>query len=550
MSDKHNETKAALLLANKELALQNKEQAKCAEELGIANKELLYQNEEKAKRADELIIANKELAFQNEEKAKRAAELIIANKELAFQNEEKAKRADELIIANKELLYQNEEKAKRADELIAALKECAYLNQEKDKRAAELVIANKELVNKEEEVKALTEFLEQKVIRRTVELAKVNGELMNAIADGKIYESKLFEHLQMSTAMLDNNPDVIGRFDKDFRYLYINHPITTERNETREWVIGKTLRDRGFSDEITRAYEDAHQHVFATGKEKTIEVPIIIKGDLHYFESRWTPEFATNGTVASALCISRDITPRKRMEKEIEEHTAQLITANKELEQYTYLTSHDLREPLLTIHSFINLIQNEHSQGLDDDAKRYLKLVSQASVRMDSLIKGLLDYSRLSNAKHLNDGVDCNEILKEVHADLLSLITKNNALISVDKLPIIKAFPLEIKLLFLNLITNAIKFRKKEIDPEIHISFTKISNGWQFSIKDNGIGIEEKGKEKIFLIFQRLHKRKDYEGTGIGLAFCKKIAELHGGRIWVESIPGESSTFYFTILTE
>ena len=192
----------------------------------------------------------------------------------------------------------------------------------------------------------------------------------------------------------------------------------------------------------------------------------------------------------------------------------------------------------------------EFGEGFNEDAKRHFQLVSQASIRMEELINGLLDYSRLSTEKQLNAGVNCNDLLTETLADLDSLITKNQAKINMDHLPIIKAYPLELKLLFVNLITNAIKFRNKDIVPEINISSTKINKGWQFAIKDNGVGIEEKDREKIFMIFQRLHKRKEYEGTGIGLAYCKKITELHGGKIWVESIPGQSSTFYFTILTE
>ena len=468
-----------------------------------------------------------------------------------------------------------------------------------DKIAAELIIANKELAFQKEETE-----------KRTAELSIANNEFNKLLTESKKSEKELFKRVQESTTMLDNNPDIIGRFDKKFRYIYINHPINTGNERLATELVGKTIYERGFTEEIVTQYERALDYVFASGKEKVLEVAYNNNGNIRYYESRCVPEFAQDGSIATALCISRDITEqkyskdkiillnkelafqneknekcvaelmiankflldkeakiknlaesmeqwtikditeRKKMETEIEERVAKLAVANKELEQFTYLTSHDLREPLLTIRNFTELILTEHSEDLNDEAKIQFQLVSKAAIRMDDLIKGLLDYSRLSSPKQMNDGVDCNEIVKVVLADLDFLVTKNMAIIIVEQLPIIKAYPLELKLLFVNLISNAIKFRKKETVPEIHISSTKIDKGWQFAIKDNGIGIEEKYKEKIFLIFQRLQKREKYEGTGIGLANCKKISEQHGGSIWVESIPGQSSTFYFTILTE
>jgi light-regulated signal transduction histidine kinase (bacteriophytochrome) len=216
------------------------------------------------------------------------------------------------------------------------------------------------------------------------------------------------------------------------------------------------------------------------------------------------------------------------------------------MEQFAYITSHDLREPLLTIKNYITLLKEEYGNTFDQDANKYTTAIAQAANRMDELIKGLLDYSLLSIVKKPKR-VDTNLILSVVLADLDSLITSQGAKIIVHKLPVLKAYPLELKLLFQNLISNAIKFVRNGVSPVIEITSKKISEGWLFSFMDNGIGIDENDKQKIFNMFQRLHNKNKYEGTGIGLAHCKKIAEMHNGNIWVESVLGKTSTFYFTI---
>lgn len=226
--------------------------------------------------------------------------------------------------------------------------------------------------------------------------------------------------------------------------------------------------------------------------------------------------------------------------------TTELQNKNIELEQFAYVASHDLQEPLRTVTSFVELLDNDHKGKLGEHGDKYLNFISQASARMSALIKCLLDYSRIGKNRQ-RVTVDCNKILRQVYDDLGSTIQEMNASIEIDALPILKGFEIELRLLFQNLLTNAIKFRKKGISPLINISAKKMENDWVFSIRDNGIGIDDAHKEKIFVIFQRLHGRNEYEGTGIGLAHCRKIVELHGGKIWVESTLHQGSTFYFTI---
>ncbi len=253
----------------------------------------------------------------------------------------------------------------------------------------------------------------------------------------------------------------------------------------------------------------------------------------------------------------RDVTEKKQMEKAIREanstlerkvqqRTMELERKNKELEEFAYVASHDLQEPLRTTTSFVDLLRRQYYGQLDDSANRYLDYICQSSDRMKSLILDLLNYSRIGREKELAE-VNCNLVLEEVLADLDQGIRENGARVKAPELPVITGYRTEIKQLFQNLVSNSIKFRKPGLDPELHVQAKQENNSWLFSFHDNGIGIEPVYQEKIFVIFKRLHKRSEYEGEGIGLAQCKKIVELHGGKIWVESVPGEGSTFYFTI---
>ena len=242
------------------------------------------------------------------------------------------------------------------------------------------------------------------------------------------------------------------------------------------------------------------------------------------------------------------------LENMIEEKTRELYYKNEnihsqnlEMMQYLYIASHDLQEPLRTISSLVEALKFElRDVALSEDANIYMGGIGTLVERMGTIIKDLLDYSRLGREKTLQK-IDCQDIVKNVLEDLNTTIEAANAEIKIGKLPVLIAFPTELKLLFQNLIGNAIKYRKANIAPVIQIAAERAHTGWEFTISDNGIGIEEKYKDKIFMIFQRLHTRNKYEGNGIGLAHCKKIAELHGGKIWVESTIGAGSKFYFYI---
>jgi ligand-binding sensor domain-containing protein/signal transduction histidine kinase len=236
----------------------------------------------------------------------------------------------------------------------------------------------------------------------------------------------------------------------------------------------------------------------------------------------------------------------RKARKEADEANLELERKNRELEQFVYIASHDLQEPLRTTNSFLDLFVKQYKGKLDDKADSILSFVTQATARMRTLINDLLDYSRLG-ADAEKKSVDSNKLLAEIRTDLGTAITESETTIYADSLPVVNGFPTALKQLFQNLITNAIKFRKPGVSPEIRIAATDEGEFWKFTFTDNGIGIEKKYSEKIFAIFQRLHSRNEYEGSGIGLAHCKKIVEMHKGTITVESQVGIGSTFIFTI---
>jgi signal transduction histidine kinase len=234
------------------------------------------------------------------------------------------------------------------------------------------------------------------------------------------------------------------------------------------------------------------------------------------------------------------------LNKDLLAKSEELKASNEELEQFAYVASHDLQEPLRSISNFVGLLEESYSGKKDESTELFFKFITTATVKMQNLIKDLLDYSRVGRNISFTP-VDCNEILKDTLSGLDSSIKESQATISSDILPVLSGNETELKRLFQNLISNALKFRKKDVAPEISISCEEKDTEYLFAIKDNGIGIEEKYIPKLFVIFQRLHSAEEYPGTGIGLTSCKKIVTLHKGKIWIKSKPGEGTTFYFTI---
>ncbi|MBI3444008.1 MAG: PAS domain S-box protein [Magnetospirillum sp.] len=245
--------------------------------------------------------------------------------------------------------------------------------------------------------------------------------------------------------------------------------------------------------------------------------------------------------------ILRDVTERKAAEQELAERTVELERSNTELQQFAYVASHDLQEPLRTVTSFLQLLERRVGSGLSDDAREYIRYATDGAARMHRLITDLLVFSRVTTHGQSFRVVAMDRVLEAALTNLGAAIAESKAEITHDPLPELEADEVQMISLFQNLIGNAIKYRTADTIPRVHIGVLPENDNWTFSFRDNGIGIQPQFFERIFIIFQRLHARGEYEGTGIGLAVAKKIVERHGGRIWVESVPGEGSTFHVTL---
>jgi light-regulated signal transduction histidine kinase (bacteriophytochrome) len=268
-------------------------------------------------------------------------------------------------------------------------------------------------------------------------------------------------------------------------------------------------------------------------------------------------EIAVGGRIFSLIIVpvlreryvniyGRDVSRIKQMEEKLRIYARELERSNKELELFASLASHDLQEPLRSVSGFTQLLKKRYKGKLDQTADEFISYIVDGAERMQRLIRDLLDYSRITSRGKPLATVDFNEALEAALVNLKSAIEESGAAVTSDQLPVVSADSGQIIRLFQNLIGNAIKYRG-DSEPAIHVSAKRGDHEWFFSVADNGIGIDAQYYARIFQIFQRLHKRDEYSGSGVGLAVCKRIIDRHGGRIWVESDLGKNSTFYFTI---
>ncbi len=313
---------------------------------------------------------------------------------------------------------------------------------------------------------------------------------------------------------MDNvHPDDVGRVREKI-YRHISEKKTHWEDEYRfrcENGEYKYIYDRGFT-----IYNDSNEPIRMIGSMQDL-----------------------TETKANELIL-------KELNDSLEKRAAQLATSNAELERFAYVASHDLQEPLRMVSSFLQLIEKKYKDKLDRKAHEYIGFAVDGAERMKGLILDLLEYSRVNSNKETKEDVDLNEVATNLVLTYNDMVKKTGGKLIFENLPVVKGIRLQLTQLFQNLISNALKYRS-ELPPEIHIGYAEKDIYYQFSVKDNGIGIEPRFYNKIFVIFQRLHNKNEFSGTGIGLAICKKIIELHAGNIWVESEPGNGSTFYFTL---
>ncbi len=396
----------------------------------------------------------------------------------------------------------------------------------------------------EEVLKEVQEEVEKQVRERTSDLVRTNKELQIEITKLRKLEEALRESEEKFRSFVEEMNDGYCVI-QDSTIVFANARIAQMFGYTQDEVIGKSILDL-LPSEIISELTEAHAR-----RRRGEAVPPQYETALTSKDGAARPvEFGARlisyeGKPAASVVI-RDITERKSAEAKLQQTMQDLARSNAELEQFAYVASHDLQEPLRMVTSFVQLLARRLEGKLDADSSEYIAYVVDGASRMQMLINDLLAFSRVGTRGNPFEVTECEAALHSAVTNLQLTIEDNDVVITHDPLPTVMADGMQLVQLFQNLISNAIKFHGEE-RPRIHISAKQEENEWVLSVRDNGIGIDPEYHERIFLIFQRLHGRGEYAGTGIGLAICKRIAERHGGRIWVQSELGKGSTFYFTI---
>jgi PAS domain S-box-containing protein len=372
-----------------------------------------------------------------------------------------------------------------------------------------------------------------------------------------LQDREMFTALTRLATTIEAASDPIVTTDPDGNITDLNGATEKAIGLTREELVGKDFSDFFTEPEKARA---GYRQMFRDGRLQ--DYPLELRHQdgrimsVLYGGATYRDEM---GSVLGAFVATRDITERKKAEEalrrskealalqneELERSRSELARSNKSLEEFAYVASHDLQEPLRTISSYIQLLERRLEGKLDTDTTEFMGYVVDGSKRMRDMINDLLAYSRVNTRGETFKPTDLEKVLKEALRNCETAIHESGAMVTSDHLPTVIAAPSQTVQLFQNLLSNAIKFRSEEA-PRIHVGVGPREKEWLFSVSDNGIGFEQKYADHVFGLFQRLHAKEKYPGTGIGLALCKNIVERHGGHIWVESIPQKGTTFHFT----
>ncbi len=395
--------------------------------------------------------------------------------------------------------------------------------------------ANRETAEALAAVSSAKDQLETRVRERTAELAQINESLRTS-------EARM-------AGIVDTAIDAIISVDSEQKIVLFN----AGAEEIFRCPAGKAM-GQPIDMFIPQRFREQHrQHVQGFGQTGVTSRSMRSRGPLSGLRADGE-EFPIEASISQIevagqklfTVILRDITERKQAEEKLKRAMEELERSNQELEQFAYVASHDLQEPLRMVSSFTQLLARRYKDRLDADADDFIGYAVNGANRMQRLISDLLMYSRLGTRGRPFEPCDVQSILGEVLVNLQPAIAESRAVITNDALPTVMADSSQLVQLFQNLISNAVRFHGDEA-PRIHVAAEEKPAEWLFSVRDNGIGIAPEYRERIFVIFQRLQPQSHQAGTGIGLAICKRIAERHGGKLWVESEPGKGSTFYFTI---
>jgi PAS domain S-box-containing protein len=361
-------------------------------------------------------------------------------------------------------------------------------------------------------------------------------------------EMAIRENEEKYRTLVEMSPDIIV-IHQDGKLVYANPAIekllTTAR---REDLINMDVFDLIHPEFHSVARQNTGNNLEGI-ITPTTEIRIVRgDGSVVIFEGRGR-RILYKGKPAVQVVL-RDVTERKRAEQQLREYAENLKRSNEDLELFAYIATHDLQEPIRGIVAYSELLLNQCKEERTPNTEKYLKIIENSGLRMNTLVSDLREYSRVRSQARSPEPVDAGTILSDALNNLQLLIKEARASITHEQLPVVLADAVQITQVFQNIINNAIKFRRAGVAPVVHISIAPRDGMWQFAIQDNGIGIPEEYHDKIFVLFERLHGRDAYPGTGLGLALSKRIIERHGGRIWVKSELGKGSTFYFTLPAE
>jgi PAS domain S-box-containing protein len=379
-------------------------------------------------------------------------------------------------------------------------------------------------------------------------LQKAMRSLQKEMSERCRVEKALRESEEKYRTILEDTQEGYFELDLAGNLTFVNDEACSRLGYPREELIGMNYRQYYADPEAAKQIFQVYNELYRTGEPiRGLDREVIRKnGTKLIHELSVSLIRDSEGKPIGFRGTSRDITERKQAEEALKEKTEELARSNRDLEQFAYVASHDLQEPLRMVTSYVQLLARRYKGKLDSDADEFIAFAENGAIRMWRLINDLLTYSRVGAWGKEFEPIDCETVLDQSLNNLKVAIEENGAVVTHDPLPTVMADNPQLVQLFQNLIGNAIKFRGKE-PPRIHASAGRNGSGWIFSVRDNGIGIAPEYAERIFVIFQRLHGREEYPGTGIGLAICQKIVERHGGRIWVESEVGRGATFYFTL---
>ncbi|WP_306054459.1 ATP-binding protein [Natronococcus wangiae] len=364
------------------------------------------------------------------------------------------------------------------------------------------------------------------------------------ITERKEAEEALQESKERFRALVAASSDVVYRMNPDWsemHHLEGKEFIADTHASTSDWL------DKYIHPDDQERVKEAINEAIRTKSTFELEHQVQqVDGSLGWTFSRAVPMLDEDGDIVEWIGMASDITERKEYERELEQANTQLKRSNAELKRFAHAASHDLQEPLRMVSSYLQLLENRYGDDLDADATEYIEFAVDGADRMREMVDALLEYSRVNTREEDFETIDCETILEEAMENLQMAIDESDATITSDELPTVSGDERQLIQLFQNLLDNAITYAGDD-SPTVHVSAERRHGEWTFSVRDDGIGIDPEKTDGIFEVFNRLHTPDEYGGTGIGLAICERIVMTHDGRIWVESDPGEGTTFFFTI---